>query len=135
MPYAIILIGAVLLVSGIRGTYADLWNLVRGDFTGTDSFLAWVAAIAVIGGIGYIPKLKPLSIALLTLLLLVLVISRQKSGGVFEKLQNYINSGLPQSSTSGGTNLSLNTVTDGAKTALADIGPAAEIAANLAAFA
>lgn len=94
MPYALILIGAVLLVAGIRGTYADLWQLFRGDFTGTNSYLTWVAALAVIGGIGYIPKLKPLSIALMTLLLIVIVISRN---GVFAKLQQYITSGIPNS--------------------------------------
>jgi len=97
MPYALLLIGAVLLVAGIRGTYSDLWTLVKGDFTGTNSYLSWVAAIAVIGGIGYIPKLKPLSIALLTLLLLVIVISRK---GVFDKLQSYITNGIP--ATAGG---------------------------------
>lgn len=105
MPYVLILMGAVLLVAGIRGTYADLWALVKGDFTGTNSFLAWVAAIAVIGGIGYIPKLKPLSIALLTLLLLVIVISRK---GVFDKLQQYITAGIP--ATAGGAATSPSTL-------------------------
>lgn len=84
MPYALLLIGAVLLVAAVRNTYKDLWALVESDFSGTGGFLSWVAAIAVIGGLGYIPKLKPLSIALMTLLLIVLVIS---NGGVFAKLQ------------------------------------------------
>lgn len=84
MPYALLIIGAVLLVAAVRNTYKDLWALVESDFSGTGGFLSWVAAIAVIGGLGYIPKLKPLSIALMTLLLIVLVIS---NGGVFAKLQ------------------------------------------------
>lgn len=88
MPYALIVIGAVALVAGIRNTYKDLWFLVESDFRG--GFLAWVAAIAVIGGLGYIPKLKPLSIALMTLLLIVLVLS---NGGVFAQLQQFIASG------------------------------------------
>lgn len=121
MPYAIILIGAVLLVSGIRGTYKDLWQLVRGDFSGTDSYLAWVAAIAVIGGIGYIPRLKSLSVALLTLLLLVIVISRK---GVFEKLSQYVTSGIPASSGGGGIGNVTEPVTEG-------LSDAASIAANL----
>lgn len=90
MPYALLLIGAVLLVAAVRNTYKDLWALVESDFSGTGGFLSWVAAIAVIGGLGYIPKLKPLSIALMTLLLIVLVIS---NGGVFAKLQAFIQSG------------------------------------------
>lgn len=90
MPYALLLIGAVLLVAGIRNTYAQLWALVEGDFTSQGGFLAWVAAIGVIGALGYVPKLKPLSIALLTLILIVLVISHN---GVFAQLQQFITSG------------------------------------------
>ncbi len=90
MPYALILVGAILLVAGIRNTYGDLWTLVQGDFTAQGGFLVWVAAIAVVGGIGYIPKLKPLSVAFMTLLLLVLVLSHS---GVFAQLQSFIQSG------------------------------------------
>jgi len=78
------------LVAGIRNTYADLWNLVRNDFTSQGGFLSWVAAIAIVGALGYVPKLKPLSVAFMTLLLIVLVIS---NGGVFAKLQSFIQSG------------------------------------------
>jgi hypothetical protein len=77
-------------MAGIRNTYANLWALVKGDFTDQNGFLAWVAAIAVVGGLGYIPKLRPLSIAFMSLLLLVLVLS---NGGVFAKLQAFIQSG------------------------------------------
>jgi len=90
MPYALLLIGAVMLVAGLRGTHKDLWELVKGDFTDQGGFITWVAAIAVVGGMGYIPKLRPLSIAFMTLLLLVLVLS---NGGVFAKLQAFIQSG------------------------------------------
>lgn len=88
MPYALILIGAIMLVAGIRNTHGDLWELVKGDFRG--GFLMWVAAIAVVGGIGYVPKLKPLSVSFMTLLLLVLLLS---NSGVFARLQSFIQSG------------------------------------------
>lgn len=90
MPYALIFLGAVFLMAGIRNTYGKLWELIKGDFTAQNGFLTWVAAIAVVGGIGYIPKLRNLSIAFMTLLLLVLVLS---NGGVFAKLQAFIQSG------------------------------------------
>ena len=77
-------------MSGIRNTYGCLWALIKGDFTTQNGFLTWVAAIAVVGGLGYIPKLRPLSVAFMTLLLLVLVLS---NGGVFAKLQSFIQSG------------------------------------------
>jgi hypothetical protein len=90
MPYALILIGAVMLVSAVRNTHTELWGLVKEDFTEKGGFLTWVAAIAVVGGMGYVPKLKPLSIAFMTLLLVVLVLS---NGGVFAKLESFIKSG------------------------------------------
>ena len=90
MPYALLFIGAVLLVAGLRNTYKQLWTLVEGDFTSQGGFLAWVAAIAVVGGLGYIPRLRALSIAFMTLLLIVLVLS---NGGVFAKLQTFIQGG------------------------------------------
>src|ERR1700748_1990723 len=90
MPYALILIGAIALVAAVRNTHKDLWALVKGDFTSQNGFLTWVAAIAVVGAMGYVPRLKPLSVAFMSLLLLVLVIS---NGGVFAKLQTFIQSG------------------------------------------
>jgi hypothetical protein len=90
MPFVLLLVGAVLLLAGIRNTYGALWSLIKGDFTGTNSFLPWVAAIAVVGGLGYVPRLRPLAIAFMTLLLLVLIIS---NSGVFAKLQQFVTSG------------------------------------------
>lgn len=92
MPYAIIIIGTVLFVAGIRNKYKDLLALIEGDFTGPGSFLNWLAVMAVLGGIGYIPRLRSLSVAFMTLLLLVLVISHK---GVFQQLQSFVNSGVP----------------------------------------
>ncbi len=96
MPYALLLIGAILLVAGVRNTYGQLWALIKNDFIGTGGFINWVAAIAVIGAIGYIPRLRSLSVAFMTLLLLVLVLSH---AGLFAQLQNFIQNGLGASNT------------------------------------
>lgn len=125
MPYALLLIGAILLVAGIRNTYAQLWALVQNDFTSQGGFLSWVAAIAVVGALGYIPKLRPLSVAFMTLLLIVLVIS---NGGVFAKLQEFIQSGA------GGRGISPSTPTPTAPTATAPssgLTPIQEIERNI----
>lgn len=87
MPYVLLVIGAILFVSGVRGTNGKLWDLVKGDFTGSHSFLIWIAAIAIVGGMGYIPKLKPLSIAFMTLLLIVLFLSNH---GVIKRLSDFV---------------------------------------------
>lgn len=129
MPFALLLIGAILLVAGLRDTYTDLWALVRGDFTEKGGFLTWVAAIAVVGGLGYIPKLRSLSVAFMTLLLLVLVLS---NGGVFSKLQQFIQGGAggnaPSTPNLKGSVNDLENIASGA-------GDFAKVAANLAMFA
>lgn len=74
MPYVLLIFGEMLLVSGIQGTQDDFFALLKNDFTGANSFIYWLAAIAVVGGIGYIPKMKPLSNAFLVLILVVLIL-------------------------------------------------------------
>lgn len=87
MPYVLLLFGAVLFVAGVRGKNKELWALVKGDFTGSNSFLVWIAAIAIVGGAGYIKAIRPLSIAFMTLLLLVLFISNK---GVISQLKDFV---------------------------------------------
>lgn len=92
MPFALLIIGIALLVSAVRGTQGDLFNLVKGDFTGPNNFIYWTIAILFIGSVGYIPKLKPLSVGFLTLVVLVLVLKRgdpnSGSGGFFAEFTN-----------------------------------------------
>jgi hypothetical protein len=89
MPFALLIIGAVLLISAVKGTQEDLFALVRGDFTGPQNFIYWMVAILLIGGLGYIPKIKPISVAFLSLVVLVLFLARgdptKAGGGFFEK--------------------------------------------------
>lgn len=132
MPYALLLIGAVLLVAGLRNTYSELWALVKGDFTQQGGFLTWVAAIAVVGGMGYIPKLRSLSIAFMTLLLLVLVLS---NGGVFAKLTDFIKSGAGGNNTPSPVPGNVHGALDTAEKVASTAGGYAEIAAHLAAIA
>jgi len=87
MPFVLLIFGAILFVSGVRGTNGKLWSLVKGDFTGSNSFLVWLAAIAVVGGAGYIPKLKSLSVAFMSLLLIVLFLSNR---GVIAQLEAFV---------------------------------------------
>lgn len=77
MPYALILAGLVMFVSGIRDTQDDLFRLVKGDFTGQRNFVFWFLAILGIGAVGYVPKLKPISNAFLVLVIVVLFLSNQ----------------------------------------------------------
>lgn len=82
MPFLFIVAGLVLTISAVRGTNGDLLTLLKADVTGKNNFIYWMVAILVIGALGYIPSVKPLSRAFLVLVLVVLFL---KSGGVFQQ--------------------------------------------------
>ncbi len=88
MPFALLLIGIWLLVAGVRNTAGPasqpgtLFALVHGDLTGPDNFAYWFIAIVLIGALGYVPKLKPLSTAFLALVVVVLFLNKGSASGI-----------------------------------------------------
>lgn len=77
MPFALVIIGLTLLISGVKNTQGDLFTLVKGDFTGPKNFIFWTVSILIIGAIGYIPKLKPVANSFLVLVIVVLFLSNK----------------------------------------------------------
>src|SRR5262249_20848171 len=65
MAIILIIVGIILFLTAIRGTTAQFGNLLLQDLFG--GFVYWFGAIIVIGLIGYIKPLRPLSNALLVL--------------------------------------------------------------------
>lgn len=90
MSFALLIIGLMLVTVAVRNTQDTFVKLVKGDFSGPANFFWWVAALLIIGFIGYVPKLRPLSDGLLVLILLALVLSRGKptntGGGFFNQV-------------------------------------------------
>lgn len=90
MAFAFLFAGLLLLVSGVRGTQDDLFALVRSDFTGEGNFINWAGVVILIGLVGYIRPLRPVSQAFLVLLLIVLLLSKGNpklpQGGFFAQL-------------------------------------------------
>lgn len=82
MPFVLLIIGVVLVVAGVRNTQSLLFSLLKDDLTGQGSFIPWLVAIAVIGGLGYIKPIRPITTAFLVLLIVVLFLS---NGGFFQK--------------------------------------------------
>lgn len=88
MPFALLLIGVWLLIAGVRNTAGPatqpgtLFYLLHNDFTGPNNFIYWFLAIILIGAVGYIPKLKPVSTGFLALVLVVLFLKRGNVNGV-----------------------------------------------------
>lgn len=89
MPFVFLIIGIVLVIAGVRDKSADLYTLIKGDFTGANNYLYWMVSILIIGAIGYIEVLKPVSRAFMVLVIIVLFISANKQGvGFFKQFQN-----------------------------------------------
>lgn len=105
MPFVLLIIGVILCTAGVRNTQSQLFSLVKGDFTGSNNFIAWTLAILVIGGLGYIQPLRPLSRSFMVLVIVVLIIANSRSGapngGFFTELKTGLSSAsAPSASTS-----------------------------------
>lgn len=80
MPFVILAFGVILVVAGVRGTQGALFTLLKDDLTG---FAPWFVAILVIGALGYVKAIKPITDGFMVLLIVVLFLS---NGGFFAKL-------------------------------------------------
>jgi len=103
MAFALLIIGVVLITAGVRNTQSQLFQLVQGDFTGDSNFFFWFVSILIIGAIGYVKALKPISTAFLVLVILVLFLTKgnpgSASGGFFAKFVQALQSTTTQSAT------------------------------------
>lgn len=80
MPFVMLLFGATLAISAYKGTTEDLFALLQKDFTGDTNFLYWMASVAGVGLIGYVPGLQNFSRLIFILLLIVVLVSNK---GIF----------------------------------------------------
>lgn len=92
MPFALIIIGLSLLVSGVKNTQDDLYGLIKSDFTGQNNYIYWAGSILLIGSVGYIDDLKPVANSFLTLLVIVLLLGGNKGQSFFERITAALNS-------------------------------------------
>jgi hypothetical protein len=90
MPFALVFVGLILIVTGSRNTYQQFGAKLVGDFTGPNNFLYWIAAIGAVGALGYVDSLKTFSRVFMSLILVSMILA---NGGVFAKLQAAIASG------------------------------------------
>lgn len=83
MPYVFLLIGLALAISAIEGTYNALGTQLKQDLTGPKSFITWALAIGMVGALGYIEDIRPVTNRLLWLILIVLFLA---NGGAWQNL-------------------------------------------------
>lgn len=108
MAFVFLIIGAVILISGVRGTQDDLFKLVQGDFdpslqqAGQSSFIPWVLAILIIGAVGYVKQLRSLSHGFMALVIIAMIIKAYKvNPNIFQQFNSAL--GINSSGVSGGT--------------------------------
>lgn len=92
MPFVLLIVGAVFVISGVKNTSSQLLKLLDGDFTGQHNYIYWMVSILIIGAVGYIEDLKPVSRAFLVLVIIVLFLS---NGGFFQKFNQGLFSANP----------------------------------------
>lgn len=82
MPLVLLIVGVLFLVAAIRGNaeVTILTNTLKGDFTGPNNFLQWALAVGAVAGLQYVPRLRPLSYALMGLVFLALILSHKQGG-------------------------------------------------------
>lgn len=98
MPFALLIVGIILVIAAIRNTVTDsgsqkgLTSLVKGDFTGQNNFIYWMVAILVIGALGYIDSLKTFSRAMMVLILVALFLNGKQGSSFFTNFQSALSS-------------------------------------------
>jgi hypothetical protein len=91
MPFALAIIGIIFMVTAVKGTTSQFFSLVASDFTGSGNYIYWVISILIIGSVGYIKKLQPVSDMFLALVLIVMFLANK--GGFFTQFTQAIQSG------------------------------------------
>jgi hypothetical protein len=131
MPFVLLIIGELLVVTGIQGTQSEFYSLLEGDFTGNNSFIYWLVAIALIGALGYVPGLKSFSNAFLLLVLVVLVL-HQNPSTLFSNLTGALKTSTQAPPTSNSTGNLIPT--SGSSNAVSDTTTALNVASVLGFF-
>lgn len=82
MPFLLVFIGLLMVVTGTRNTHVAFARQVQSDFTGQGNFITWVVALGAVGSLGYIEKLRTFSHYFMALIIIGLVLSNK---GFFAK--------------------------------------------------
>lgn len=75
MPFALLAIGLLLVIAAYNNTQTVLAAQLKKDFSGNTGFIMWIAAILIVGAIGYIRPLQTVSRAFLGLILVVIFLT------------------------------------------------------------
>ena len=93
MPFALLFIGLILLISALRGNHQELFALLKDDFSGKDNFIYWVMAIVFIVALGNIKAIKPITDAFLWLVILVILLASYRKQNLIASFLTQIKNG------------------------------------------
>ena len=92
MPFALLIIGVILVVTGFQNTYAQFGSQVQKDFTGPNNFGYWLLAIFITGAIGYVNDLQTWSRAFMALIIIAMFLNKSNSN-VFANFTSGVSKG------------------------------------------
>jgi predicted membrane protein len=98
MPVAILIIGALLLITAFNNSFGTLTTALETDIPG---YFVWAVAIAAIMGVGYIPGMRTPSRYLLALVLMVILLTNYTQ--IFAGFTSFASSGATTTAGTGGT--------------------------------
>lgn len=98
MPFALVLIGLLMIVVGSKNTYREFGAELAGDFSGPGNFTYWIGALGAMGAMGYVPALRNFSRLFMALILIAMVLSNR---GFFQRLTEAFELGPVKPGTSG----------------------------------
>ena len=82
MPFALVFIGLLLIVSGAKDTYKQFGAELVEDFTGDGNFTWWIVSIGAVGSLGYVTRLQTFSRMFMALIIIAMLIANR---GVFNQ--------------------------------------------------
>lgn len=107
MPFVLLIVGLLAVVSAIRGTEQQFGAQLVSDLKGapgSPGYIYWVSAIIAVGVVGYYAPLRTFSKTFMALILLGMILANQ---GLFARLSQALQSpqsptGAPDSTASAG---------------------------------
>lgn len=91
MPFALVFVGMILIITGFQNTYQEFGTQVQSDFSGPSSFLYWIIALGIVGAIGYIPAAQTPSRAFMVLIIIAMFVASKN--GIFAQAESALSSG------------------------------------------
>lgn len=94
MAWGFIAIGLLLLVAAWKNKQAELWALLKDDFTGEGNFIYWVLAIIILVALGSYRPIRPVTNAFLGLVILIIIIAPYRKGrDLFSEFRSQVREG------------------------------------------